>query len=572
MKPLLFTLLLWGSCCTLFAQTTNPYYAPPFTIQKIERLLNSTLVESNGWNPDYITDKEGNILLNFHTGESYEDYSFTRHCPSWGSSGDGRYFHAVIDPAYAQDMKVRCMPVSDSMKYGLGNIFEQPNGDVMYVGYTKHYLKDIAFELRDSMGKVKHYTTIGGYHEEGPFRVQQAPDGGYIGIAEYTGWGDGDIGRGDSIKCGNFHDKDIWLFKTDSLGNVVKSRTFGGNYPDHFGDIHIDEKGNVTLMLVVLAGGIDCGLGGCTSSTTGWSDRFSDIMAVRLDQDLNILWTKCYGGSGVEGWYNAVQMTPDGKGGFFVATRTSSSDGHLSQHPWNGVQERTLWEENLGSDLWVFQIDTVGTILQSNSFPFNRIDYIRLGRSLDGSIWVGGSTLERPHRGLTFTDTCAKAGASILHLDSTLKLQHTRVLGYMLHSINALQDSSMLIAFQFSPTLLPCSKDVAILYDSLFWHGVAFIKAVGTTYVEAPEPNTPENVYIYPNPTQTGVLHIDLPNPEDIEVQLTDVLGRVCLSQTLLLPKNTIAVAHLAKGMYIVRIKDKKHNKPLVTQKIVINH
>ncbi len=57
--------------------------------------------------------------------------------------------------------------------------------------------------------------TYGGAEDEVPHPVLQTPDGGYL-VAGYT-W---------SFSSDEYYD--AWLVKTDRLGTVLWSRTFGG--------------------------------------------------------------------------------------------------------------------------------------------------------------------------------------------------------------------------------------------------------------------------------------------------------------------------------------------------------
>ena len=60
------------------------------------------------------------------------------------------------------------------------------------------------------------------------------PDGGFVLI------GDRDLlGNGDS---------DIWLVKTNSVGDSLWTRSFGGPEPEHGYDIILNEDGGFTLL------------------------------------------------------------------------------------------------------------------------------------------------------------------------------------------------------------------------------------------------------------------------------------------------------------------------------------
>jgi hypothetical protein len=68
----------------------------------------------------------------------------------------------------------------------------------------------------DSAGNAAWNRTSGGSDDEDGYSVQQTSDGGYI-VA------------GTAIHGAADSDVDVWLTKTDSLGNVTWSKTFGGS-------------------------------------------------------------------------------------------------------------------------------------------------------------------------------------------------------------------------------------------------------------------------------------------------------------------------------------------------------
>ncbi len=567
---LIFTMILGSS---LFAQFSNPYYAPPFEIEKTDKLITRSLV--GPMNPSYYKDDSNNVILNIGTGTIFYNGTNLGQCYNNTTSN---FFQIKIDATYNGITDITCLKRSPNILGGLSCKFNASNGDVMYIGATTGFLNDIAFELRDSLDNVRSFKTIGGYHNEKPFILKRSVDGGYIGIADYTGFGDGDIGGDDSIKCGDYYDTDIWLFKTDSVGNVIKSRTFGGLYPDTHGDLHISDNGDITIATTVLAGGIDCELGGCITANTGWGDRASDILVVRLDKELNLLWHKCYGGSSIEGTWGDSKLVSDGNGGFYIATRTSSSDGLLANHPWNGVPERTYHDSLFGADLWVFHIDQGGTILQSKTFPFNYSEHILITRSLDGHIWVAvdATSYNRYHSNLTNSDTCRKSGVVILHLDNNLNLLHSRTMFNDPYAIIPLEDTTVLITFGYYPETLPCHQDLMPLYDtSLNYNsaqGLAILKVRGRTATNLPKTFDKSNYKIYPNPVQSGQLRVDFDKPSIVGIQLTDASGRVVLSQKLREQQNNISVSHLTSGVYFASIIDPNSKEKITTQKVIIKN
>jgi len=123
--------------------------------------------------------------------------------------------------------------------------------------------------------------------------VRQTTDGGYI-IAGETG---------------PLVARDIYLLKTDSLGNQQWSRTLGGLKSDWNGVVQQTKDGGY-----IIAG-----------STYSYGAGLSDGFLVKTDAQGNMLWKNTFGGSGQDYFYS-VQQTEDG-GYIMVGSTESYGDG-----------------------------------------------------------------------------------------------------------------------------------------------------------------------------------------------------------------------------------------------------
>jgi hypothetical protein len=146
-------------------------------------------------------------------------------------------------------------------------------------------------------GSVIWAKTYGGTSSDCGYSVQQTLDGGSIGG-----------GSTDSFGPGN---EDVYLIKTDSDGDTLWTRTYGGNGWDYGYSVKQTSDGGY-----IIAGSYD------SSDAVNY-----DVYLVRTDPDGDTLWTRTYGGDGWDDGYS-VEQTSDG--GYIITGCTGSvSEGYL---------------------------------------------------------------------------------------------------------------------------------------------------------------------------------------------------------------------------------------------------
>lgn len=120
----------------------------------------------------------------------------------------------------------------------------------------------------------------------------QANDGGFV-LA----------GRTLAFGAGNY---DVYLIKTDALGDTVWNKTFGGTD----GDVGLSIAGTSDSGFVI------------TGSTLsfGGGNTYSDVYVVKIDGNGVLQWSKAYGLSGDE-LGNHIEQTSDG--GYIIAGRST---------------------------------------------------------------------------------------------------------------------------------------------------------------------------------------------------------------------------------------------------------
>ncbi|KUJ99602.1 MAG: serine/threonine protein kinase, partial [Thermococcales archaeon 44_46] len=150
--------------------------------------------------------------------------------------------------------------------YGKGKakgVAVDENGDIIVVGQKE---KDAFVARLDKDGNVKWFRTYGGDKWDIFNDVKIAPNG--------------DIIVAGSSWSFSASDKDVWILRLDSEGNIKWQKTYGGSNAD-------------VANAVAIAPNEDIIVAGYTESF-GAGDW--DVWVLRLDADGNVKWQKTYGG------------------------------------------------------------------------------------------------------------------------------------------------------------------------------------------------------------------------------------------------------------------------------------
>ncbi|MCL5036576.1 MAG: T9SS C-terminal target domain-containing protein [Chloroflexi bacterium] len=211
----------------------------------------------------------------------------------------------------------------------------------------------------DNAGIIEWQKCLGGTSIDIATSVQQTADGGYIvaGISYST---DGDV-------TGNHGDFDYWVVKLDDDGNIEWQKCLGGTGDDRAYSIQQTADGGYVVVGEVFSNDGDV--------TGNHGER--DYWVVKLDDEGTIEWQKCYGGSAYDS-PNSIQQTADG--GYIVAGQTQSNDDDVTGN--HGA-----------NDYWVVKVDDEGNIEWQKCYGGSGLDYARsVQQTADGGYIVAGGT------------------------------------------------------------------------------------------------------------------------------------------------------------------------------------
>src|SRR3989304_5598600 len=200
------------------------------------------------------------------------------------------------------------------------SVQQTTDGGYVIAGLTDSFgagLYDVYLIKTDGNGDTLWTKIFGGTDIDEGYSVQQTTDGGFV-ITGYTG----------SFGAGN---ADVYLIKTDANGNTLWTKTFGRTNSDLGYSVQQTTDGGY-----VIAG-----------LTDSFGAGLYDVYLIKTNGSGDTLWTKTFGGIGIDYGLSAQQTTD---GGYVIAGVTQSfgagiDDVYLIKTDGNGD---TLWTKIFG--------------------------------------------------------------------------------------------------------------------------------------------------------------------------------------------------------------------------------
>jgi len=204
-------------------------------------------------------------------------------------------------------------------------IQQTSDGGYIVLGSTQSYGSgqlDTWLVKIDENGDEIWNKTFGGPANDGAVSIQQTNDRGYIFAGLTKSFGAGG--------------EDFWLVKTDSIGNEIWSKTFGGTADDRAQYVEQLSDGGYIV----------------TGGTYSFNNGNGDVWLIKTDENGNEIWNRTHGGSGDEKAYS-VHQTSDG--GYVLAGYTDPF-------------------RNLKFDILLFRTDGNGNEIWSRTFGGTNIE------------------------------------------------------------------------------------------------------------------------------------------------------------------------------------------------------
>jgi len=202
----------------------------------------------------------------------------------------------------------------------------------------------------DSLGNYEWSKTFGdSLNDDRAFKVLPTDNNSFL-ISGYT----------ETYGAGG---KDAWLIKTDSLGNEIWNKTYGGMSDDYCYSMSETQDGNYVLI----------------GSTSSYGNGLQDVWLIKVDPEGNELWNETYGDSLDDVGYS---VKPTFDGGYIITGYTNGAGGKdiwLIKTDENGV---TSIDPDLSG------IITNYDLKQNYPNPFNPTTTIRFNLKVKSNIKI----------------------------------------------------------------------------------------------------------------------------------------------------------------------------------------
>lgn len=222
------------------------------------------------------------------------------------------------------------------------SIEKTDDGGYIFAGGTMSFgngLKDAYLVKIDSIGNEVWSKTFGGTNDDLFNSVSITSDSGFILVGETSSFGYGG--------------EDIYIVKSDSEGNEIWSKTFGGSNNDWARSAQQTSDGGFIII-----------------GTTRSYGNDSQILMIKIDSQGNQIWLKTFGEAYYE-YGGAVQQTSDG--GYIITGSTELTE--------------------FVTEVILIKTDSLGNLSWEKTFKINDADFgYSVMQTDDGGYIISGAT------------------------------------------------------------------------------------------------------------------------------------------------------------------------------------
>ncbi|PQB05634.1 hypothetical protein [Aureitalea marina] len=221
-------------------------------------------------------------------------------------------------------------------------------------------------DQNDFEGTLDLVITLGGSGEDEAVDLATTSDGGIV-VAGNTNSTDGDL----SGRTGN--DRDYWVIKLNVSGEIVWSKTYGGQQDDRLASISATLDGGFVLS----------GYSRSSDGDVSGNEGFHDFWILKIDANGNPQWDQNFGYTGSDQAFQVIQTSDGGyMAAGFLDVDASDGEGNDNRAVQHGV-----------GDYWIVKMDSQGEWIWRRYFGGTNNDRARdILQLQDGSFLVIGSS------------------------------------------------------------------------------------------------------------------------------------------------------------------------------------
>jgi len=266
------------------------------------------------------TDSDGGVLWTRTFGDSYNDFGTTVIQTTDG--GFAIAGHTWVGHYDVWLIKTDAQGIESwNNTYGgeydeLGfDLQQSADGGYIITGSTESYgagLRDAWLLKTDSLGVSLWNHTFGGIDHDVANCVRETADGGYVLTGKSRSFSEG------------FND--VWLIKTNSIGNEIWTQTFGG----------VEDDEGYCVEVLLDGGYIIVG------NTRSFGSGETDVWLIQTDDIGTEIWNQAFGGAENDYGYSVKRMNA---GGYIISGQTNSF----------GLEHGDAWlirTDSFGNEVW----------------------------------------------------------------------------------------------------------------------------------------------------------------------------------------------------------------------------
>ncbi len=299
-----------------------------------------SIVWENNYGGNYV-DETQDIIINNNNNIVFTGYI--------SNSGGDKFFLSELEHngnvIWQKELGANSLNQAQSIK-------QTSDGGYIIVGFTSVTSTnlDVWVVKTDSIGNIEWENEYGGSNEDRAYSVLQTNDNGYILVGDSHS-DDGDV----NVHYGNTVYPDIWIIKTDSIGNIMWEKSYGGTNEEEAYCIINSSTNSFVVCGYTSSNDID---------VSGNHSANADFWLFEIDSIGNLLNQKCFGGTNSD---FAFDIKLVGDNSYVAAGSSMSNDGDVSNNYGNQdfwvlkiVDGNIEWENNFGSSQYdkAWSLDT----------------------------------------------------------------------------------------------------------------------------------------------------------------------------------------------------------------------